>query len=134
MYQDILASRVRSQKGLLAIHGLGSGKTKTGISFAQNFPKYEVVVFVPKGLLDYVWKKEMEDLGVVSISKTKRGIFSMFSEKSFEKYKFVDYDNVINFILSDGVENKIVLADEAHKLAIILKELIKTDINKVAII
>lgn len=26
-----LAARVRDQKGILAIHGLGSGKTKTGI-------------------------------------------------------------------------------------------------------
>lgn len=46
-------------------------------------------------------------------------------------YIFVNYYVAIDYILEQGVENKIVLADEAHKLVIILKKLINTDIDKV---
>ena len=95
-----LAARVRNQKGLLAIHGLGSGKTRTGIAFAENFP-HRVIVICPEGL-DYVWLREMKSLGVQRL------------------YEFVRYGELLDFLMTQSLQNTIIIADEAHKIALLL--------------
>lgn len=103
-----MAARARAQKGLLAIHGLGSGKTRTGLAFAQNYPQHNVVIIVPEGL-DYVWKQESEALNINRF------------------FTFITYDT-----LGDGLstlaprllgEKSIMIADEAHRLATMLNHL-----------
>lgn len=107
-----LAGRVRTQKGLLAIHGLGSGKTRMGIAFAQNFPKRKLIVLVPKGL-EYVWRKEATLLGA-----------------SFDPV-FVTYEEGLDGLLRtlSTPEDMVLIADEAHKLALALS--IEKDTGKV---
>src|SRR6478735_4896223 len=95
-----LADRVRNKKGLLAIHGLGSGKTRTGIAFAENFP-HRVIVICPEGL-DYVWLREMKSLGVQRL------------------YEFVRYGELLDFLMTQSLQNTIIIADEAHKIALLL--------------
>lgn len=101
----VLVARNREQKGLLAIHGLGTGKTMTGIAFAENYPRKRIIVVVPIGL-NFVWDEEKQKLGVF---------------RSYE-YVFFGSEELRRLLVSPEVlRNVVLIVDEAHKLAMELQ-------------
>ena len=81
--------------GLLVFHGLGSGKTLTSISIANNSGK-EIVVIVPASLVNN-YKKEIDKFGA-----------------NKDKFKIMSYEKSAKTTLE--LKNKILVVDEAHRL------------------
>ena len=92
--------RKMKSKGLLVFHGLGSGKTMTGLAVAQEFGEKKIVIIAPAAV-----KRRFEDDLAKLGMKPKR-----FSIYSYESFRPVYEKN--NKILKD----KILIVDEAHRL------------------
>ena len=109
-----LASQNRKQKGLLAIHGVGTGKTISGLAFIQNYPKKKVVILLPKGL-EVSWENEMKALNIVN---------------SKDRIHFVYYDDFNTFMQNNNTfSDYILIADEAHKLVQLIRLLNQNEIE-----
>ena len=103
-YQNLLPNFINPEtpyKGLIIMHGLGSGKTQTGINIADNFipqcQKYrtKIVVLVPGPLLKEIWKNAFTYLflfGILEIQGenakiSKNFIFIQFSMKNLKFFR-----------------------------------------------
>lgn len=121
-------------RGILLYHSVGSGKTLTSISIAEEFRKLgqDIIILSSKSLQNN-YKKEIKTY--LDLSNTDKSNNDEETEKIINQYKFVtsnaknmiqslddkltsflskyknkDDDSVIN------LENKVIIVDEAHNL------------------
>lgn len=108
-----------NQKGLMIIHGTGSGKTLTAVSISEKLRKYkEVIVLAPKSLHDN-FKKDLNKLihGNEERASRYKYISSNASnmidklESSKDDFSGVDIKGI-------DLNNKLVICDEFHNLLV----------------
>jgi superfamily II DNA or RNA helicase len=92
--------RKHDTKGLLVFHGLGSGKTMTGLAVAKEFSDKKIVIVAPAA----VKRRFEDDLNKLGMDSKR---FSIYSYESFRPV--FEKDNKI-------LKNKILIVDEAHRL------------------
>lgn len=105
-YQMDVARRIEELPGMLVVHSVGSGKTRTAIYAAENLLRKgiitHVIVVSPKGLIQ-TFKDEMSKHGLRSLGK-----YYYFGTEAFEKQ------------CEKGaqlrIENALVIFDEIHEL------------------
>jgi len=105
-HQSDVVKQFNNQKGIIAIHGVGSGKTLTAVTASQCFldrnPNKTVIVITPKSLQEN-FRKELRAYGV---------------GKNIIQYKFFTYNGLFNlgkkaYILC---KQNLLIIDEAHNL------------------
>lgn len=109
-HQRIAATFLLRHHGLVAFHGLGSGKTLLGVAVAHCalilFPKIQIIVITPVSLQDN-FKMAMKLFGVRDMSK-----FIFFTINGFyNKFQHKDTDWFHEYF-----KNKLLIIDEAHNL------------------
>ncbi len=92
-HQLRVAETLRKQRGVIAYHGLGSGKTLTGINVAEEYGGATVVV--PAALREN-FKKELD-------KAEAKGQYDIYSFEEFSKKK-------------PSLDGKLLIVDEAHRL------------------
>jgi SNF2 family DNA or RNA helicase len=104
-YQKIVVKHMLSNRGILAIHSTGAGKTLTAVTatqcYLQNSPKGKVYVITPKSLQDN-FMKELERYGV----------------KNLKRYELYTIHGFINASRDKKIKcNKcMIVIDESHNL------------------
>lgn len=106
-YQKEVCRRLETQRGLIAVHSVGSGKTLTAVTasqcFLQKHPRAKVFVITPVSLIDN-FKKEMITYGISN--KDSRYVFYSHS-------KFVmDFQD--GTIKNRDLEGNMMIIDEIH--------------------
>jgi superfamily II DNA or RNA helicase len=107
-YQKIVCDTLRKQRGVIAVHSVGTGKTLTAVTasqcFLQDNPNAKVIVVTPVSLVDN-FKKEMEGYGVSSTDP--RYVF--YSHAKFaldiQNDKFKEKDMRGNMLIIDEIHN-----------------------------
>lgn len=104
-------------RGLLILHGTGSGKSLTAIAIAEHLKKYkECVLIAPKSLHDN-FKKELERYGSkVDVSRYK--FVSSNASNMIDKLETTTDELTGVDIKSLRLDNKLILIDEAHNLLV----------------
>ncbi len=126
-YQKNVCTALRKQRGLIAVHSVGSGKTLTAVTasqcFLQDNPGAKVIVVTPVSLIDN-FKKEMEAYGISS--KDKR--YEYYSHAAFalriQDGRFTSNDMDGNMLIIDEIHN--------YKKTPILEKLGPTGIQKLS--
>jgi hypothetical protein len=134
-YQNLLANFINPitpYKGLIVMHGLGSGKTRTGINIAENFipqcQKYrtKIYILVPGPVLKENWKNEILSTTGEKYKKyiDKSLIVSKEENEKLEKnalslimqyYKFMSYKSFYKHVLGEKIIDKKV-SDDGSKV------------------
>jgi len=103
-HQKYVVNFLKNNRGLLAFHDTGTGKTLTAIfsimSFLKTFPNRKVFVITPTSLIDN-FKKEMKKVD--------------FDNKNISFYSF---QRAVNLLKNKEIsfKNAFVIIDEAHNL------------------
>jgi Helicase conserved C-terminal domain len=105
-----LVSRCKDQHGLLINHVQGSGKTNLGLFLKKNYPKSNLILFLPKGL-NSVW--------VESAKRLKVKINHIFYYDELTP-KIIDKKKAL-------FKNAILIMDEAHHLIELLNSVTEED-------
>lgn len=122
-YQKSVVEHLNSHRGLLAIHGIGTGKTLTGVTasvcFLDKNPNSRVTIISPAGLINN-FKKGMEMYGISSNdSRYSFYSFELFSRK-IGKININDtmesLVNKLNKEIGAVCNDNMLIVDEAHKL------------------
>ena len=102
-YQLKVINHLRRNRGILVVHGLGSGKTLTSVIASQcyldNNPRKNVYVITPKTLIDN-WKNEL-------LSGYKH-------VQNLNRYHFYTIPGFLNVKID--CKNSMLIIDEAHTL------------------
>ena len=104
-YQKRVVKHMLENRGIVAIHSTGAGKTLTAVTatqcYLQNSPKGKVYVITPKSLQDN-FMKELERYGI----------------KNLERYELYTINGFINASKDKKIKcNKcMIVIDEAHNL------------------
>ena len=103
-------------KGILLYHGLGSGKTCTSITIAENLKKEKnIIVMLPASLKNnFIYK------GILFCGDED---YKNDEEKYKKKYTFVSYNSayVLNELKKIGsLDNKVIIIEEVHNLISII--------------
>ena len=134
-YQNLLANFIHPEtpyKGLIVMHGLGSGKTRTGINIAENFipqcQKYrtKIVVLVPGPVLKENWKNEiLQATGEKYMKYIDKSLVVSKEEKEkmqknamaliMQYYKFMSYKSFYKHVLGEKIIDKKV-SDDGSKV------------------
>jgi SNF2 family DNA or RNA helicase len=110
-HQKRLIYQLRKQKGILAIHAVGSGKTLTAVTASQCYladnPNGKVIVVTPASL-QINFKKEMKQYNP-NIKENK--------------YEFYTYDGFVNADKIGEIDctNAMLIVDEAHNIRTAIK-------------
>ena len=103
-------------KGILLYHGLGSGKTCTSITIAENLKNDKnIVVMLPASLKNnFIYK------GLLFCGDEE---YKTDEEKYKKKYTFVSYNSA--YVLKDlkllgSLDNKVIIIEEVHNLISII--------------
>lgn len=112
-YQIRVAKHMLKHRGLLAIHGTGTGKTLTAVAsmncIMKNYPKMNVIIITPTSLISN-FKKEMKKFGLNIDKPELRDRIRFYSFKEF----VIDiHTNKKNFNIC---KENFVIIDEAHNL------------------
>jgi superfamily II DNA or RNA helicase len=112
-YQIRVAKHMLTHRGLLAIHGTGTGKTLTAVAsmncIMKNYPKMNVIIITPTSLISN-FKKEMKKFGLNIDKPELRDRIRFYSFKEF----VIDiHTNKKNFNIC---KENFVIIDEAHNL------------------
>lgn len=125
-YQNLLPNIINPEtpyKGLIIMHGLGSGKTMTGINVAERFIKQcqkyrtKIYVLVPGPVIKENWKKELLSSTGESYMKyiDKSLIVSKEEKELLQKnamalilqyYKFMSYKSFYRHVLGERIIDK----------------------------
>ncbi len=118
-YQKLLKNfmnKTSPYKGILLYHGLGSGKTCTSITIAENLKKERnVIVMLPASLKNNFIYKGLLFCGDEEYQKNE--------EKYKNKYTFVSYNSA--YVLKElskigSLDNKVIIIEEVHNLISII--------------
>jgi Type III restriction enzyme, res subunit len=130
-YQNLLVNFINPltpYKGIIIMHGLGSGKTRTGVSIAENFipqcQKYrtKIVVLVPGPILKENWKKEiLHSTGEKYLKYIDKSLIINKEDKDklnknaisliLQYYRFMSYKSFYKHVLGEKIIDKKVLDD-----------------------
>jgi SNF2 family DNA or RNA helicase len=105
-HQKLLVNYLRTQRGILAIHAVGSGKTLTAVTASQCFlednPKGKIIVVTPTSLQEN-FKKEMKQYN---------------PKINFIKYSFYTLESFSRASSKGEVscKNTMLIVDEAHNI------------------
>lgn len=134
-YQDLLSNFINPgtpYKGLIVMHGLGSGKTRTAINIAENFipqcQRYrtKIVVLIPGPVLKENWKRELlkstgekymkyidksQYIGVEEKEKLQKNAMSII----LQYYKFMSYKSFYKHVLGEKIIDK-KISEETGKV------------------
>lgn len=105
-----LVSRCKDQHGLLINHVQGSGKTNLGLFLKKNYPKSNLILFLPRGL-NSVW--------IESAKRLKVKINHIFYYDELTP-KIIDKKKAL-------FKNAILIMDEAHHLIELLNSITEED-------
>jgi len=103
---DRFTRRCRNQHGGLLIHSMGSGKTRTAMSMAMNYPYNKRKIIVTPPALSTPWVEEAEKFGITAVDIARYNV------------RFMDYTDLSRLMLADTrvFADSLVLCDEAHWL------------------
>jgi len=109
-HQIRVARYLEDHKGLIAVHGIGTGKTMTAVAtsqcFLDKFPNSKVIVISPAALLAN-FKKGMEEYGL---------------EPNHRKYEFYSFDAFARKgNISAYCRDDLLIVDEAHNLRTLIQ-------------
>ena len=118
-YQKLLRNFMNTNspyKGILLYHGLGSGKTCTSITIAENLKEEKnIIVMLPASLKNnFIYK------GVLFCGDPA---YKVDEEKYKSKYTFVSYNSayLLNELKKIGsLDNKVIIIEEVHNLISII--------------
>jgi len=118
-YQKLLRNFMNNNspyKGILLYHGLGSGKTCTSLTIAENLKKEKnIIVMLPASLKNnFIYK------GVLFCGDPE---YQVDESKYKSKYTFVSYNSayVLNELKKIGsLDNKVIIIEEVHNLISIM--------------
>jgi SNF2 family DNA or RNA helicase len=117
-YQQNISRFLDTNRGIIVVHGIGSGKTLSAVTASQCFlkknPESIVIVSTPKSLI-HNFKKEMENYGI---------------DKIDPHYVFYTHDELCNLIKNEKValsyfHKNMLIIDEIHNFR--TQPLIKED-------
>ena len=112
-YQIRVAKHMLKHRGLLAIHGTGTGKTLTAVAsmncIMKNYPKMNVIIITPTSLISN-FKKEINKFGL-DINKPE--IRDRIKFYSFKEFVIDIHTNQKNFNIC---KDNFIIIDEAHNL------------------
>ena len=118
-YQKLLKNFMSNNspyKGILLYHGLGTGKTCTSITIAENLKKEKnIIVMLPASLKNnFIYK------GLLFCGDEE---YKNDEEKYKKKYTFVSYNSA--YVLNDlkkigSLDNKVIIIEEVHNLISII--------------
>ena len=118
-YQKLLKNFMNNNspyRGILLYHGLGTGKTCTSITIAENLKKEKnIIVMLPASLKNNFIYKGLLFCGDDEYKKNE--------EKYKKKYTFVSYNSA--YLLKDlekigSLDNKVIIIEEVHNLISII--------------
>ena len=118
-YQNLLKNFMNKNspyKGILLYHGLGSGKTCTSITIAENLKKEKnIIVMLPASLKSNFIYKGILYCGDEEYKKNE--------EKYKKKYTFISYNS--SYVLKElrkigSLDNKVIIIEEVHNLISII--------------
>jgi hypothetical protein len=115
-----------NNRGLLLFHAVGTGKTITSVSIAEEFRKLNKdIIIISSKSLQANYKKEIHTYN----KKINNEITDNELDEITNKYKFVtnnsknmisslnsNIENILNNVNKVNLENKIIIVDEAHNL------------------
>ena len=115
-YQKIVVKHMLSNRGILAIHSTGAGKTLTAVTatqcYLQNSPKGKVYVITPKSLQDN-FMKELKRYGINNLKRyelyTINGFINASRDKKIKCNKcmiVIDESHNLRTQIKAGRENK----------------------------
>ena len=110
-----LLARCPTQHGALIWHGLGTGKTGSGLAFIGSLKKSKVVLLVPAALVD-VWFAEARKFGVDLKKLQAQQRLRVMTIESLR-------DGKPAFPWNGKASGACLVCDEAHNLAITLQDL-----------
>ena len=118
-YQKLLRNFMNNDspyKGILLYHGLGSGKTCTSITIAENLKKEKnIIIMLPASLKNnFIYK------GILFCGDPE---YQVDESKYKSKYTFVSYNSayLLNELKKIGsLDNKVIIIDEVHNLISII--------------
>ena len=127
-YQKLVCRKLRTQRGLIAVHSVGSGKTLTAVTASQCFlddnPGAKVIVVTPVSLIDN-FKKEMETYGISR------------SDKRYEYYSHAGFALQIQDgrFKKESLDGNMIIIDEIHNYRItpILERLGPSEIGRLSL-
>ena len=119
IYQKLLKNfmnEISPYRGILLYHGLGSGKTCTSITIAENLKNNKnIIVMLPASL-----KNNFIQKGILFCGDEQ---YKNDEEKYKKKYTFFSYNasNVLKELKSIGnLDNKVIIIEEVHNLISVL--------------
>jgi ankyrin repeat protein/superfamily II DNA or RNA helicase len=122
-YQKAVVEHLNTHRGVLAIHGIGTGKTLTGVTasvcFLDKNPNSRITVISPAGLIAN-FKKGMELYGI-SPNDSRYSFYSFeFFSRKLGKIQITDTMvsilKKLNLEINADCSNNMLIVDEAHKL------------------
>jgi SNF2 family DNA or RNA helicase len=112
-HQIRVAKHMLKHRGLLAIHGTGTGKTLTAVAsmncILQNFPNMNIIIITPTSLISN-FKKELKKFGL-DIEKPQ--LKKRITFYSFKEFVINIHKNTKNFQMC---KESFIIIDEAHNL------------------
>jgi SNF2 family DNA or RNA helicase len=111
-HQIRVAKHMLKNRGLLAIHGTGTGKTLTAVAsmncILKNFPTMDIIIITPTSLIGN-FKKELTKFGL-----------DINSPRLKDRIKFFTFTQFMLTVLKEKslniCKNKFLIIDEAHNL------------------
>ena len=109
-HQQRIAQFMVSNRSLLAVHSVGSGKTLSAVASINcvmgQYPNIKVIIITPLSLKEN-FKTEMKKFGI-----------DLDEVKYSSRIKLFSYDTFVNYYKShqDTCENTFLIVDEAHNL------------------
>ena len=124
-HQKKVVRFMRDHRGLLVVHGTGTGKTLTAVTISQCYlddnPTHKVV-FIGPASLESNFKKELDNYGVTTLDIARHYKFY-----SFEKFLGLTKRRNLNKVVDDkdrgkmgwplnpiNLKNSLLIIDEAH--------------------
>ena len=112
-HQIRVAKHMLKHRGLLAIHGTGTGKTLTAVAsincILKNYPSMDIVIITPTSLITN-FKKELDKYG---LDIEKPSIKNRIKFYSFKQFVIDIHSNQKNFQMC---KDSFIIIDEAHNL------------------
>ncbi|ATZ80950.1 DEXDc helicase [Bodo saltans virus] len=130
-YQNLLTNFINPStpyKGIIVMHGLGSGKTRTGVSIAENFipqcQKYrtKIIILVSGPLQKENWKEEiLASTGEKYLKYIDKSLLINREEKEkidrnamsliLQYYRFMSFKSFYKHVLGEKIIDKKVIGD-----------------------
>jgi hypothetical protein len=130
-YQNLLTNFINPStpyKGIIVMHGLGSGKTRTGVSIAENFipqcQKYKtkIIILVSGPLQKENWKEEiLASTGEKYLKYIDKSLLVNKEEKEkidrnamsliLQYYRFMSFKSFYKHVLGEKIIDKKIIGD-----------------------